>query len=467
MKNQKSILLVLSSGGMVLTCFYACTSFIFACLSQKPVSVFEATMILLVASLITYIHNQRGWRRIYVSGLHLMGFLFASLGLCHRYYELDLPFWRFGWIPELFKHERVAAEWPILILILMCVWILWFCGIRMITRPTDQAKISHRFDLGLAFLLLLLLIKLIIAVKGASIPMEHSSTKPIISFIILGLFSMGLVHTRSPSQTGGAIYLKGAGIALTFTFITLMLGGGLFILFLPELQTFAEASFGLLGAVKRPMEQILIALSRVFLESGFRRKLGEGPTGGDLPTINRSGGELGILQYLFIGITITILLAMAGFILYRLLKWLFSKIKWFFLETVEEKDKKGIWELLLVFIYSVKNLFSILRKKIFYNPDTSRAAEKFYKRLLRWGRFSGLGHAATETPKEYGIRLGNRFPQIKKEIKYIIHMHDEAIYGCIFPDRHQTFRAKLALRRIRNPLLWFARIKSLCFENRF
>jgi len=254
---------------------------------------------------------------------------------------------------------------------------------------------------------------------------------------------------------------------LTFTFIILMLGGGLFVLFLPKLQTFAEAGFGLLGAVKRPMEQILIALSRVFLESGFRRKLGEGPTGGDLPTINRSGGEFGVLHYLFIGITITILLAMAGFMLYRLLKWLFSKIKWFFSETVEEKDKKGIWELLLLFIYSAKNLFSILWNKILDNPDTSRAAEEFYKRLLRWGRFSGLGHVTTETPKEYGIRLGNRFPQIKKEIKYIVIMHDEAIYGCIFPDRHQTSRAKLALRRIRNPLLWFARIKSLCFDNRF
>jgi hypothetical protein len=143
------------------------------------------------------------------------------------------------------------------------------------------------------------------------------------------------------------------------------------------------------------------------------------------------------------------------------------KDKWLFSETVEEKDKKGIWELLLLYIYLVKNLFSTLWIKILNNPDTSCAAGKFYRRLLRWGRFSGLHHIVSETPKEYGIRLGQRFPQIEKEIRFIIHVHDEAIYGCISLDGHQISRARLALRRIRNPFLWFARIKSLYYHDRF
>ena len=93
--------------------------------------------------------------------------------------------------------------------------------------------------------------------------------------------------------------------------------------------------------------------------------------------------------------------------------------------------------------------------------------EKFYKLLLRWGRRSGLRHAVFETPKEYAVRLGHRFPQIEMEIRLIVYLHDDTIYGCITPDIQQISRAKLALRRIRNPLLWFARIKSLCFQNRF
>ena len=464
MKSRINILLFLSSVGMMLSCFYACTSFILACISQKPVPVSEAAAILLLATLITYIHNRRGWRRIYSTGLHLLGLLFSSLWLYHSYYTLESPVWSLRWVPEFFLLERAVTGWFALILILLCVWILWFSGMRLLIRPTDQTTLSHRFDLGLAFLLFLLLIKLLIAVKGGSIPMEHSSTKSLLAFIILGLFSMGLVRNRSASQAGGVTYFKGAGVVLSFTFITLMLGGGLFILFLPGLQTFAEASYGLLGTVTRSMEQILIFLSSLILESGFRHKLGNEPAGSPLPTINQSGGELGIFHHLFIGITIAMLLAMAGFILYHLLKWL---SKWLLSKTMEEKDRKGIWELLLLSIYSLKILLLTLWFRIFYNPDTSCAAERFYRRLLRWGRFSGLPHAVTETPKEYGIRLGHRFPRIKKEVRFIIHVHDEAIYGCIFPDGHQISRARLALRRIRNPLLWFARIKSLCFHDRF
>jgi len=464
MINPKSLLLILSSSGMVLTCFYACTSFIFTALSQKPVSVSEATMILLMATLITYIHNQKGWRRISVIGLHLSGFLFASLRLSHRYYELDLPFWRFGWISELFMHERVAAEWPILTLILLCAWILWFYGIRMITRPVDSATISDRFDFGLGYLLFLLLIKLVIAVKGVSIPMEHSSIKPIISYIILGLFSMGLVRTRSFSQTGGIIYLKGAGIVLTFVFITLMLGGGLFILFLPELETLAETSSDLITTTTEPLWPIIIALLRFLLVKGCRGDFGQGAITIRLPDTGPPGEEPGILTlifaYLNMGMIIVLFLVVSGFILFYLLKWLRSR-------TDSEEERKGIREFLLACIHAVKRLLAILRIQIFNHTDASRAAEKYYKRLLRWGRFSGLHHADTETPKEYGIRLGQRFPRIEKEIRYIIHMHDDVIYGYISPDGHQISRVKLALKRIRNPLLWVTRIKSLCFDNRF
>jgi hypothetical protein len=334
-------------------------------------------------------------------------------------------------------------------------------------RPTNRTTLSHRFDLGLALLLFLLLIKLLIAVKGGSLPLDHSSTKSLLAFILLGLFSMGLVRIRSAFQTDSVTYFKGAGIVLSFTAIALMLGGGLFILFLPGLQTFAEASHGLLGTLTRPLEQILIALSRFFFESGIRRKFGEELTGDLLPTINRSGGELGILPYLFIGITITILLAVAGLILYYLLKWLLLKINWLFSETMEEKDKKGMWQRLLLHIRLLKSFLSIFWVKIFNKPDTSYAAEKFYKLLLRWGRFSGLSHIVSETPSEYGVRLRSRFPRIEKEIRLITHLHDETIYGCILPDPHQISRARLAIRRIRNPLLWLARIKSLFSHDRF
>ena len=467
MKTQNNVLLVVSSGGMILSAFYACTSFIFAAISQKPIPLSEAGVILFLAALITLIHSRRGWRRIYVIGLHTWVLLFTFLRLCHNYYRLESPFWSFPWVQEFFMLERQAAGWFVLVLIIFCVGVLWFCGIRLITKPTDQTTISHRFDSGLGFLLLLLVIKLVIASKGVSISVEHSATRPIISFIILGLFSLGIVRNSKPSQAVGVSYFKGAGIAITFTFIILMLGGGLFTLFLPEFQNLAETCADLLKTTTGSIEQIVAFLAKLYLESGFRRYSEPQPTGDYLPTINQSGGELGILHYLFIGIAIAILLPVISFILYRLLRWFFSKIKWLFSGTLEEKDKKGIWNLLLSFILAAMRVVSSLWVKIFHPPDMSRAVEQFYKRLLRWGRFSGVSHAVFETPKEYAIRLGHRFPQIEKEIRLIVHLHDEVIYGGVSPDSHQLSSAKLSLRNIHSPLLWFARIKSLCFHNRF
>ena len=467
MKRRKNILLILSSGGMILSCFYACTSFLFASIMQKPFPLPEAAAILFLATIITCILNQQEWRLIYVTVLHLLGLLCSSLWLYHRYYKLEVPFWRLSWVPEFFLLDRAIAGWFTLLLILLCVCILWFGGMRLWTKPTEQTIISHRFDLGLSFLFLLLLIKLVIEVKGGSLPMEPSSKESFLSFIILGLFSMGLVRTKSASQQEAVTYIKGAGVVLSFMFITLMLGGGLFILFLPALQTLAEAGSGLLGSMKESIGQILIA----FAFSSFRPgQFGDEPP--ELPFINRYGGDLEIIHYLFIGLAFVILLFMVCIILplfltwfFLKLKWLFLKLKWFFSKIEEGNDKQGIWKLLLWIIYSIMNLFSILWIKILSTPDTSRTAEYVFKLLLRWGRFSGLKHTISETPKEYGIRLGNRFPQIEKEIRLIIHMHDEAIYGFTAPDTHQISRVRLALKKIRSPLLWFTRIKSYCISS--
>ena len=460
MKSRKDIVLVLFSGGMVLSCFDACTSFVLACISQKPVPLPEAAVILLGAGIITAIHNRRAWRRIYVTILHLTGFLLSCLWLCHGYYRLEFPFPALNRVLQFFLLERAATDWLTLIFILLCAGTLWLCGARLWIKPADRTTLSHRFDLGLAFLLFLLLIKLLIVVKGGLIPMEHSSTGSLPVFMILGLFSMGLVRMKGTSRAGSGAYFRGAGIILGFTLIAFMAGGGLFILFLPGLQTFADTGRDLFGTVIRPVERILIVLCRVFFESGVRRQFGKAQGGNALPVINRSGETgFGIFHYLLAGFTMAMLLGMAGFIIYRLFKWLLSKIKRLFSKVPEEKDNKGPWEFFLLLLCSAINFFGAVRVKIFHNPDAPCMAEKFYRRLLRWGRFSGLRHVVTETPKEYGIRLENRFPGVKKEIRYIIHMHDKAVYGCIFPDSRQISRARLALRKIHNPFLWFARIK--------
>ena len=234
-------------------------------------------------------------------------------------------------------------------------------------------------------------------------------------------------------------------------------------LFLPELQIAAERGSGLLKTLATSIEQILITLS----PAAIRRKATGEQSGDMLVTINRSGGELGILHYLFIGICAAVFLMITAYIIYCLLKRISALIKWLFSMTTQEKSSRSLWKLLLSIIYATKRILSIPWSRIFHPPDRSISAEKFYRRLIRWGRFSGFNHAASETPREYGVRLEHRFPRIEREFRLIINLHDEALYGCISPNKHQISRVRFALRRIRSPLLWLNRMKSLCFRKHF
>lgn len=465
MKSRAHIFLMTASGTMMLSCYYACTSFILAVISRKPLPAAEGAAILILATVITGIHSQRGWRGGYIAGLHMSGLLFSSLLLVHSYYKLESSFGHPGWVFDFFMLDRAVTGWLFLILLFFCVCFLWFCGIRLWTRPTDRTTLSHRFDIGLACLFVMLLVKLLMAVKGNILPMAHSSIIPLLAFFITGLFSIGLVRIQGASRTGEITGFLGVGAVLSFTFIILLLGGGLYILFSPELQTFAQAGGSLFGTLTRFIEQMVLVLARIFLESGYRLKPEADSSAGSQPALPATlpameGTEISeTIVHLVTGLTIAILLAMIVLLLHFLLKRLFSK-------TIKGEGKIGLWTFILLSIDAVKHLFTSLLRRMHLMPDTACIAAKFYKRLLRWGRLSGLGYDDTETPKEYGIRLGHRFPQFKKEIRLIILLHDEAIYGGIVPDIHQVSAARLALRKIQNPLLWFARIKSFCFQNR-
>ncbi len=454
-----------ASGIMMISCFYACTGFILAGISRKPIHATQAAMILLFAVILTATHRQRGWRPIYIAGLHLAGWLSASLWLCHRYYNLQYSFRDPGWVLDFFTLDRAVTGWLFLILLLFCVCFLWFCGIRLWGRPTDQFTISHRFDAGLACFLAMGLIKLLINVKGGTLPLAHSSMMPMIIFMVAGLFSIGVVRTRGASQTEAANGFRGAGVVLGFTFMILLTGGGLFLFTSPQLQTVAEAGGGLLGTLAGPIEQMVLILARFFLESGFRLKFGADSPTGSPPAIPAMEGPAvpTIIVHLVTGLTIAILLATLGWLLYVLLKWVSERL---FAKTMKAGDRPGIWALLRLYADAVKRLFISILRRMHLIADTSCAADKFYQRLLRWGRLSGLNHDVAETPKEYALRLGQRFPQLKKEIHLIILVHDEAVYGGIAPDSHRISTATLALKRLHNPLLWFSRIKSVCFQNR-
>ena len=94
---------------------------------------------------------------------------------------------------------------------------------------------------------------------------------------------------------------------------------------------------------------------------------------------------------------------------------------------------------------------------VFKRIDSAAAA---YAGLLRWGRRSGLTAAASETPVEYGTRLGQRFPLLHSEIGLIIEAFNRELYGQRPTDRTVLAGIQSARHRMRNPRHWPSRARA-------
>jgi hypothetical protein len=83
---------------------------------------------------------------------------------------------------------------------------------------------------------------------------------------------------------------------------------------------------------------------------------------------------------------------------------------------------------------------------------------------MGWGHHSGLPRSLSETPNEYEMRLGHRFPALKKEIGVITKAFNQEVYGEMVPEAQQLKLAQLAWRKLCSPLHWPIRLRSLVLQ---
>jgi hypothetical protein len=465
MSRGGRIILFFSSGGMMLCWAYTLLAFLLTCFSQPALSLIDSAGILFSASIVSHWEAGKTRTRMTPIGIHLAGLLMSTLWLCHGYYGIKTAIWRPGWVGAFFSLERGVAAWFLLVLMVSFACALWFLGKRLAGHPPSRTTIHHRFDFGLACFLFLFLIKLLIAVKGGTIAPAHCFIRFFLIFIVLGLFSMAAVNLHGGTRNNGATYIRGIGVVASFTVVILVFVGSLTMLFLPELQSMAETGAGLLKTLKEPLEMAIVALYRFSFSVG-RPHAQESGTGNPLPSTGVPGKELGIFHYLFIGFTILVLTMMAVFLIYCFVKWLWSRIVALFSDEIAAGESLGIIDTLWLFFRGAWRLLMLRLKRVSGRPDPLYAIKSVYLGLLRWGRSSGVPHQLSETPREYGMRLVGRFPRVKKEIEDIIHAHESVFYGNTLPNSHMATKAGKALKRMANPALWFARIRSIGFHDR-
>lgn len=450
--------LVVASGVMTLCWVCAWSSFLTAALSQPAFSPIPCAQVLFFAAILTWILNRNRLMRVYVLGVHLAGFLLALAGFIHARFQPAAPFFRLGWILDVAGEPRTFVQWMVLILALAVCAGLWCCGVRLVTRPLTRITVSRRFDLGLGMLLCLLLVKLVLDLKGAFLPMPHSSVAAMVAFLISGLFSLGWVRASHDEASHGLVGMKHPGTVVGFTLIPLLLAGGLFVLFLPQLQTAAQTGSGVLASLREYFGPMMVACLRFIFTTGFRRR--HATPAGELErpsAILPEGGENPEPQEWILFVLLAVLgiffLVVCGYVLRRLIRWLRE-------QTGQPRERRSIFEIFFLIFLGLLEAAAWVRTRVLGRFTHRFAGENVYGQLLRWGRLSGVRHVNTETPGEYGLRLAARFPGIQKEIGWIVSAHEEAVYGNRPWAGDRLSKAKMAVRQIHSPRLWLDRMKS-------
>ena len=120
---------------------------------------------------------------------------------------------------------------------------------------------------------------------------------------------------------------------------------------------------------------------------------------------------------------------------------------------------------LRVWWYRIQAFIAYLRGILSRSSLYQGQVAVFYRRLLLRGRTSGFTTVLSETPFEYGMRLGHHFPKAKQEIGLIVEKFNLEIYGEKTPQGETLSELKHAWRKLNSPFFWPARFKKWFFQD--
>jgi hypothetical protein len=461
MSKDRGRLLFLAHGGMELTWIYAWTAFLMTSLVHRPFPLPEAIGTSLLAAALTLVVRGMGLRVILVLGLQVLGFLLAASRIVYAYYYRAYPYFGQAWLSEFLSRTRDSLEWCILVTILIFALIFWVGGVTWARRRPLYLTICARFDLGVAAFFCLLLVKFLLLIKGGIEVRDPTPELLLFPFFIFSLLAIGLARNRSSAHRDFLAGYRGIGVLASFTIVVLAFGAGLVLLFMPYLSAAAEVGYGVLKSAAGPLSPILVRVLRfLFFRAQRRRDAASSLLGGDEEELIPSGESswwsdlVGrVLGWGILGFGVMIGLILCALGTWYLLRWLFSRTP---------KGERGHiqWMAMLWWAQRLWEALVLGGQRAVQRLRGYRNALELYRALLKWGRRSGLPHLPSETPYEYGSRLGKQFPSLTGEIGRIVKAFNLVAYGEVVLDDNRMSLVKLSWRRLRSPRYWPARLKS-------
>jgi hypothetical protein len=222
-----------------------------------------------------------------------------------------------------------------------------------------------------------------------------------------------------------------------------------------------------LKAGARPLGDILVYVLRfLFFRARMQQEPPSSSSGGHGVKLIPSGESswwtelVGrVFGWGLLGLALLTVLILCGIGAWYLLRWLLSR-------TSKQERKPIHWQQALLWAQSLWLALGVGWQRMMQMLKGYRDAVQLYRALLKWGRRSGLPHALSETPAEYGSRLRKHFPSLTGEIGGIVEAFNLAVYGEVALDDGQMSLAKVSWRRLRSPRHWPARLKSWFFRSK-
>jgi hypothetical protein len=465
-KKDRGALLFLAHGARELSWRYAWATFLTTSIVHRPFPLPEAIGTFFLAATLSLVVRGIGLRVVTVLGIHILGFLLAASRIVYTFNHRAYPYFDKGWLLEFLSKTRDSLEWLILVMILIFALLFWLAGAALARRSTAYLTTCNRFDYGVAAFFCLFIVKSLLLIKGG---IEVRGSAPVLllfPFFIFSLLAIGLVKNRSSERRDFLAGYRGIGVLASFTLVVLAFGAGLVLFFMTYLSAAAEAGYGVLKSAAGPLGPILVRVL-LFL---FGKPLRQEPV---FPATDRSeaqyipSGESSwwsewvqeILGWGLLGLGLLIGVILCAIGTWYLLRWLFSR-------TSKEERKHMHWLLALLWAQRLWAALGMSFKWAVQRLKGCRDAVQLYQAFLKWGRRSGLPHLLSETPDEYGSRLGKRFPYLAGEIGGIVEAFKLVVYGELALDNAQMAMARLSWIKMRSPRYWPARLKSWFFQGK-
>ncbi|HHU75633.1 MAG TPA: DUF4129 domain-containing protein [Firmicutes bacterium] len=457
MSRTKNVFIAFFAGSMELCWLYSLVFFFFYQLTARQIPPMGGIFAFGLAATLRFFTRNKGWRVIYILGLHLTGFFLTMLAAVYMGDNWSVPWNNLGWLAEAGAKFGDFSAGAFLVAVASLVLFSWISGLCFAGRRPVYSTVTSRFDLGIIVFFFLFLIE---GGLGEQVPAMSSC---LFMFFLFGMLSIALVRSQGDGNKESPFYFGRLGFIFMLSSVVLLLAGGIVFFFLPGMSSLADTGYLCGKKIFAPLLNLFLKiLSFLFCRRALRQEpVGPGASGGGLSipeTIMGAGSPLWekiftLGVFVLVGIAIIVI---AGWGFYRFYSWLFS-------HTAGRKKTGSAWDALfmrLIIIGQKCRFFLLYCLRVFSKPVQRKDGARIYQKLLSWGRNGGFPRRFAETPGEYGARLGRHFPPLRGEISLIIDGYHDETYGEQELDKASGKKIQRAWRRLASPFCWVLRLKT-------